>query len=212
MTLLLLASRAACSILGMPALLHPSLPPGVSATRIPEWMLPLVPPAQRALFRPDLLLIPGLTTETLWMLHSATTPAHLRAHVTSIRQMWLSSCSLCGARWRRSWLCVSGHTDACAGLTTLHCPCGPPSTMHSLTLHLVEFSFCNDNNSAQRMFAKEPQHSALDVAGWTVKFALILGSAGTVFHPALDFLISLGVSPHAATLCLRRLHLHAVNT
>ena len=67
------------------------------------------------------------------------------------------------------------------------------------------------------MSAKESQHSALisalEAAGWTVKLIVILvGSAGTVFHPALDFLTSLGVSQHAATLCLRRLHLHMLST
>ena len=49
------------------------LPPGVSATRVPEWLLPDESPAQRELYRPDLLLIPRLTNEMLSLLHFATT-------------------------------------------------------------------------------------------------------------------------------------------
>ena len=195
-----------------------SLPPGVNATRIPEWMLPLVPPAQRALFRPDLLLIPGLTTETLWMLHSATTPAHLRALTRSVSRPSAKR----GRHPARSAAPVGAARDCASPVPPAPAPASLPFTVPAAlralcTVYLVEFSFCNDNNSAERMSAKESQHSALisalEAAGWTVKLIVILvGSAGTVFHPALDFLTSLGVSQHAATLCLRRLHLLAVNT
>ena len=81
-----------------------------------------------------------------------------------------------------------------------------PAALRALcTVYLVEFSFCNDNNSAERLSDKESQHSAListsKAAGWTVKLIVILvDSAGTVFQPAMDFLTSLGLSQHAATL------------
>ena len=54
-----------------------NLAPGISGTRLPEWMLPDVPPAQRRLFRPDLLLIPGLSHEHLSLLRSVATHAHV---------------------------------------------------------------------------------------------------------------------------------------
>jgi hypothetical protein len=39
-----------------------SLPPGVSATRIPPWVLPSVPDDQRLRLRPDLLIFAGLAS------------------------------------------------------------------------------------------------------------------------------------------------------
>ena len=48
------------------------LPPGASATHVPEWLLPDESPAQRELYRPGLLLIPWLTKEMLSLLRFAT--------------------------------------------------------------------------------------------------------------------------------------------
>ena len=45
----------------MDATARSALPPGVSDTRLPPWMLPDIPPALVMKFRPDLLIIEGLT-------------------------------------------------------------------------------------------------------------------------------------------------------
>ena len=56
-----------------------SLPPGVSATRIPPWVLPSVPDDQRLRLRPDLLIFEGLTS-TDTRLPSHTTRAAPNLH------------------------------------------------------------------------------------------------------------------------------------
>ena len=57
-----------------------SLPPGVSDTRLPDWLLPHVPPAERARFRPiSFSSLASLTTEQLFLLHSASTLSQLLA-------------------------------------------------------------------------------------------------------------------------------------
>ena len=61
-----------------------SLPPGVSATRLPDQLLPNVLPAQHALFRPDLLLIPNWPHGGVRVSCSATTPSRDRALSRSI--------------------------------------------------------------------------------------------------------------------------------
>ena len=172
-----------------------SLPSGVSATRIPEWRLPLVPPAQRTLFRPHLLLIPGLTTDALWMLHSSTTHVHLGALTRSVSRPSAKR----GRHSARSTAPVGAVRDCASPVTSAPAPASLPFTVPAAlraicTVYLVEFSFCNDNNLAKRMSTKESQHSALisalEAAGLTVKFVVIIvGSAGTVFNPALDSLL-----------------------
>ena len=249
-----------------------NLEPGVSGTRLPAWMLPDVPPAQRRLFRPDLLLIPGLSHEHLSLLRSAATPAHVRAVARDV-------VNLIGRKRGRTTVAPAGlaipllttvapaglhvpllttptpaglevpplTTAAPAGLdvppltpaapsgqdvpppaptapTGLHVPTPsipfrvPAVLRQHCTVYIVEFSHCNDNNSSERYSAKLSQHNelklALEKAGWIVEVVVLLvGSAGTVFHPILAFLTDSMHVPHSiAHTCLARLHLHAVRS
>ena len=61
------------------------LPPGVTATRLPSWLLPSLPPPDLARLRPDLLIFHGLSITDYTRLapvlasHDPTTLAHLRS-------------------------------------------------------------------------------------------------------------------------------------
>jgi hypothetical protein len=66
------------------------LPPGVAATRIPAWMLPHVPAAERDIMRPDLMFVQGLTLEEAASLRSrdprrlAAIQARCRIHIVEV--------------------------------------------------------------------------------------------------------------------------------
>ena len=65
------------------------LPPSVSATRIPSWLLPSVPPATLSKLRPDILILKGLSITTYFTLSSL-----LLAHDTYTLSTLKSSCTV----------------------------------------------------------------------------------------------------------------------
>ena len=121
------------------------IPPGVSATHVPEWALPHAHPSPRALFRPDILLIFGHTTETPWLLHSAH--KHLRflrcpQYDTFFGQTWSPSWfilfRLGCVCWRRSGAPLAALAPAQTSLSPLHHPGGFPSPLNHFQ-RLIQF-------------------------------------------------------------------------
>jgi hypothetical protein len=107
-----------------------ALPPDVAATRVPAWMLPHLPATERALLRPDMLLVQGLTAEDainyanrrprdLWEL--AAIQARCKVHIVEVGYTSESShaetlsrkqkqhLSLVHALRAAGWSVVSGH-------------------------------------------------------------------------------------------------------
>ena len=218
-----------------------ALPGDVTASRLPAWLLPGVPDAQRALYRPDLLLIKHLSAEDVARLRSAPIPAATYAYARRIvergpftrrqragtttphsavpqaptnQEDAVSSCLPPSAsplsQAPSSMPSPSGTKHLCSHL--------PAALRQHCVIYIVELSYCSDNYPSDRFHTKQLQHAALvaalRAAGWCVEFRiLLLGTAGTVFHPLLDFLdTDMGVPRALAHRCLNRLHLHAVNS
>jgi hypothetical protein len=83
---------------------------------------------------------------------------------------------------------------------------------------IVEIKYCRDTDRAPQTLKATTQHQKLTEmlikAGYTpenIKLHIItLGVTGTIYKDLLPTLEHLGVQPEQANICVKRLHLHAV--
>ena len=164
----------------MDATSRADLPAGVSDIRLPQWMLPNVPPDVLSTFRPDLLLIDGLlsvddpfldadnaATATLLPAHLRCLQEHCTIHIVEFTYTIESSYDRTLARKRAQ------HAALVLALTaagwTIHAP-QPAEYVH----------------------------------------LIIIGSTGTIFSPIEEALLALGIPARKITKLLQSLHQFAV--
>jgi hypothetical protein len=164
----------------MDATSRADLPAGVSDIRMPQWMLPNVPPHLLSTYRPDLLLIDGLlsvddpfldredaTTATLLPAHLRCLQEHCVIHIVELAYT-IESCydhTLARKRVQHAALVLA----LSAAGWTLH---APQPTEH---VHLI-----------------------------------VIGSTGTIFSPIENALLALGVPARTIPKLLQSLHQFAV--
>jgi len=193
-----------------------ALPHGVSDTRVPQWMLPSLPPDTLALLRPDILLIEGLTVAHFHAiqasLYSPTVLSSLQARcLIHILELGYTS-DICRAdsltRKRCQHSALTMHLQA-AGWKIhsnsssqqrpprLHTPLIPPSPIPFLSL---------PPTTCSPFVPPVP----FDLSQFV--HIVLLGTSGIIYSPIPAILATLGIPPFLITSLLNSLHVHAVQT
>ena len=184
-----------------------ALPPGAHATRIPQWILPAVPDAERALLRPDMLIIHGLTYTDYLQYHPENhpTPQAAAACLAKIQRLYPVRIVELG------YTIESLYTDTLTNKRQQHL---------TLIHHLLAAGWRIDdapNLPLHPPLPALPPHPLFPTTtGTTLTVAarkthiIILGSSGSIFNSTPAVLEHLGILPSSLTPLLRRLHIHSV--
>jgi len=161
------------------------LPEGVESTRLPEWLLPSVPPEQLKRMRPDILVVEGM-------------PANSAQAYQALRASYDSRTS------KRSRAGGPGRHRNINDAQAFRAKC---------MIHVVEVGFTGNTRYMDKVAEKREQHNSLIQAlrdeGWPVQYHIVvLGTGAFIFNDTVDALDNLKVPPapkHSALLALHRL-------
>ena len=161
------------------------LPVGVSATRIPAWILPTVGAELLDMLRPDILILRGISAS------DTRIPSHESGRRLSARALALLQASCVVHVVELQYTHDSVYADSLA----------KKLEQHAQLLTLLKAA-------GWTLFA--PPSTIAIMSPCPVPHVILLGSFGTVFSSISPVLLELGVSRSAVPVLLRALHVHAV--